>query len=164
MGQQQLILLVLATVIVGIAIVVGIAAFTENSAKSNADAMMQDAVRIANDAQAWKKKPAPFGGQASEAAAVTAGAPADPTDFTAATLPLLGYSVDANGTYENLNGQFRIVVASGTATITGINPVENNKVSVVLDGMTQDDIDGTIVCLGAEDPTGGTATCNPVAF
>ena len=59
MGQQQLILLVLATVIVGIAIVVGIRAFTENSAKSNADAMTQDAVRMANDVQAWSRSPLP---------------------------------------------------------------------------------------------------------
>ena len=51
MGQQQLILLVLATIIVGLAIVVGIRAFNENAIKSNADAMTQDAVRIANNSK-----------------------------------------------------------------------------------------------------------------
>ena len=44
MGQQQLILLVLATVIVGLAIVIGIRAFTENSIRANSDAMVQDMV------------------------------------------------------------------------------------------------------------------------
>ena len=70
MGQQQLILLVLATVIVGLAIVVGIRAFSENSIKSNFDALTQDLVRMGNDGQAWKQKPAPFGGQSGPAKAI----------------------------------------------------------------------------------------------
>ena len=39
MGQQQLLLLVLGIVIVGLAVVVGIQAFSENQRKANADAM-----------------------------------------------------------------------------------------------------------------------------
>ena len=62
MGQQQLLLLVLGVVIVGLAVVVGIQAFGENQTKANADAMVNDGVRIASDAQAWKLKPQAFGG------------------------------------------------------------------------------------------------------
>ena len=50
MGQQQLLLLVLGIVIVGLAVVVGIQAFSENQKKSNADALVNDAIRIASDA------------------------------------------------------------------------------------------------------------------
>ena len=51
MGQQQLLLLVLGIVIVGLAVVVGIQAFSENQKKSNADALVNDAIRIASYAQ-----------------------------------------------------------------------------------------------------------------
>ncbi len=149
MGQQQLILLVLATIIVGLAIVVGIRAFNENNIKSNSDAMMQDAVRIANDAQAWKQKPAPFGGQAS----VDATAAATANDFTGATLPLLGYT----DPYVNLNGSFTVAVATGTVTITGQNTKLGNEVQVTVDGLSDIDVDGVVTCLGFVDPSDGSA-------
>ena len=155
MGQQQLILLVLATVIVGVAIVVGIRAFTENSAKSNADAMMQQAVRIANDAQAWKKKPAPFGGQASTQTQAVVSAPAD---FSGATWAALGYNDDGAGNYVNLDGSFTIAPTATATTITGTNAQEDNTVVVTLDGMTDTDIAGSITCLGGTNPADGT-TC-----
>lgn len=135
MGQQQLILLVLATVIVGIAIVVGIRAFTENSAKANADAMIHDAVRMASDIQAWVKKPVPFGGAE------------DDEDVTNATLADIGLA----SPYVNLNGSFAV---SG-GVITGTNTVENNIIEVTIDetvdnGLSDASISGQILCLGGE--------------
>ncbi|HEX9952181.1 MAG TPA: hypothetical protein VGB53_10460, partial [Rubricoccaceae bacterium] len=62
MGQQQLLLLVLGIVVVGLAVVVGIQAFGENQKKANADAITNDVIRIASDAQAWSLKPTAFGG------------------------------------------------------------------------------------------------------
>lgn len=158
MGQQQLILLVLATVIVGIAIVVGIAAFTENSAKANADAMMQDAVRMANDAQAWKKKPAPFGGQSSLAACAAA-ACATAEDFTGATLPLLGYATNADDEYVNLNGSYTVAASDAGVIITGTNAIEGNEIVVAVCGMTDADIDGIVVDLGGNEDIGTAPTC-----
>ncbi|PEN11377.1 hypothetical protein CRI94_15165 [Longibacter salinarum] len=152
MGQQQLILLVLATVIVGLATVVGIRAFSENSIKSNADAMMQDAVRIANDLQAWKQKPAPFGGQGS----VDATAAADPADFTGADFRLMGYE-SANGTtYENLNGSYEL--AAGVITAT--NTQQGNIVTVEVCGLSDENVVGAITQLGGQ-ATNQTATCTP---
>jgi hypothetical protein len=161
MGQQQLILLVLATVIVGIAIVVGIAAFTENSARANADAMMQDAVRIANDLQAWKKKPAAFGGQAAYA---TPGEVGDPTDFTGATFEILGYStagvgtLDATGEYSNFNGTFTLTPGTNPI-IEGTNTVEGNSVAVIVCGMGAGDVRGLIMTLANNDVSAGLPTC-----
>ena len=63
MGQQQLLLLVLGIVIVGLAVVVGIQAFSENQKKANADALLLTAMRIATDAQAWLQKPEALGGR-----------------------------------------------------------------------------------------------------
>lgn len=149
MGQQQLILLVLATVIVGIAIVVGIAAFTENSAKANADAMIQDAVRMANDAQAAVKKPDPFGGV---------------DDFSEVTLGILGYP-NTNDVYSNLNGNFTIDCPDATGcVITGVggeginlqSPVIDQTVVVAVCGSTDADIEGAITLIGGQ-ATGTTA-------
>ncbi|BBM68737.1 hypothetical protein [Rhodothermus marinus] len=62
MGQQQLLLLVLGMVIVGIAVVAGIQAFSEGRQKAATDAAVSDALRIATDLQAWAMKPEAFGG------------------------------------------------------------------------------------------------------
>jgi hypothetical protein len=160
MGQQQLILLVLATIIVGLAIVVGIRAFNENSLKSNADAMVQDAVRIANDLQAWKQKPAPFGGQAS---VTTAAVVLDRGDFTGATFPLLGYALGTNGCttaqYGNLNGCFTLAPATAQTEITGTNAQHANDIRVIACGLSDEEVVGYVVQLGGV-ATGVTApTC-----
>jgi len=142
MGQQQLLLLVLATVIVGIATVVGIQAFSQNNTKSNADALMNDAVRIASDAQAWAQKSAPFGGPGTFGAA----------GFGEATLAALGY--EAAGTpavYTNLNGDFQITTAAASnLVVQGTNDELDNRVTVTVTGLTDAAVDGAVVCLGGQ--------------
>lgn len=139
MGQQQLLLLVLGIVIVGLAVVVGIQAFSENMKKANSDALVNDAVRIASDIQAWKLKPAAFGGGASG-------------DLKDVTFDNLGYENDATTkTYSNLNGNF---VLSGTTagqktiTATSIAGSDNdNQVVVVVSGTKPADIETTVSTL-----------------
>ena len=107
MGQQQLLLLVLGIVIVGLAVVVGIAAFSENRIKSNADALVTDALRIASDVQAWKLKPGQFGGALS-----TEG-------LADVTLARIGYPSSDGTNYTNVNGIFSFTDGSGSnATCT----------------------------------------------
>jgi len=62
MGQQQLLLIVLGVIIVGIAIIVGINLFSEQAAASNFDAVMNDLQRIAATSQQWYLKPIALGG------------------------------------------------------------------------------------------------------
>lgn len=62
MGQQQLLLLTLSIVIVGIAVAVGIDAYLENRRKAEADIVVGNLVRVAATAQEWKMKTAAFGG------------------------------------------------------------------------------------------------------
>jgi len=132
MGQQQLLLLVLGIVIVGLAVVVGIQAFGENQKKANSDALVNDAVRIASDAQAWNLKPAAFGGGAGS--------------FTDISFEQLGYEA-ADGIYTNLNGQFQPTENSATQiTITGCDTQDNfdNTVTAVVEGTGPTDITTTV--------------------
>ena len=62
MGQQQLLLLVLSTVIVGLATVAGIQAFSENQAQATQDALIQRSTQIASDLVAADGKPSQMGG------------------------------------------------------------------------------------------------------
>jgi hypothetical protein len=57
MGQQQLLLLTLSTVIVGLAVVAGIEMFDQNRRQATADQMTQVALRIASDVQQYAKRP-----------------------------------------------------------------------------------------------------------
>lgn len=131
MGQQQLLLLVLGIVIVGLAVVVGIQAFGENQKKANADALVNDAIRIASDAQAWRLKPAAFGGGAGDA------------DWSNLSFEQLGYEVDANGDYVNLNGTFTMTAGANVA-IQAVNVPNANQVDVTVAGTAPDDITTTV--------------------
>ena len=62
MGQQQLLLLILSAIIVGVSIVMGINMFGENAAQANQDAVTQDVLTIASRAQGWFRRPVQLGG------------------------------------------------------------------------------------------------------
>ena len=65
MGQQQLLLITLGVIIVGIAITTGIAYFKQKSVDSNRDGVIIDLNTLANDAGAYYKKPKSMGGGGS---------------------------------------------------------------------------------------------------
>jgi len=111
MGQQQLLLLVLGMVIVGIAVVAGIQAFTEGKAKAETDAAVADAMRVISDLQAWYLKPAAFGGGSETAA-----------NWANVKLGSIGLDPandvgTANAYYETLNGCYALTAASGKVTV-----------------------------------------------
>jgi len=62
MGQQQLLLIVLGVIIVGIAVVVGINVFTASSYQANRDALTADLTNLAAMAQQYYRKPTALGG------------------------------------------------------------------------------------------------------
>jgi hypothetical protein len=62
MGTQQLLLIVIGVVIVGIMIAVGIFMFRDQSAATNRDAMSNDLVALATAAQKYNRRAATFGG------------------------------------------------------------------------------------------------------
>ena len=152
MGQQQLILLVLATVIVGVAIVIGIRAFTENSIRANSDAMIQDMVRMTSDAQAWKQKPAPFGGQPNETTTEKT-AKADPANYSGISWVQLGYPEETVGIYQNLNGIYKLAESPTELKITGLNLLKKNWVEITVDGIGDVDIANTGLEVGTSTKT-----------
>ena len=62
MGQQQLLLIVLGVIIVGVAIVVGINVFSANAILSNRDGVVTDLNNLAANAQQFYRKPTSMGG------------------------------------------------------------------------------------------------------
>jgi hypothetical protein len=62
MGTQQLLLIIIGVVVIGIMIAVGIAMFTDNSASVNRDAIANDLVHAASKAQAYWRRPQILGG------------------------------------------------------------------------------------------------------
>ena len=62
MGQQQLLLIVLGTIVVGIAVAVGMNQFSSSSVEANRDQLISDLNFLSVVAQAYYKKPASYGG------------------------------------------------------------------------------------------------------
>jgi len=84
MGQQQLLLIILGVIVVGLAIAVGITMFGANSAESNKDSVTSSLVNIAADAHQYKLRPKILGG----------GRPS----YQNYTIPVK-FQTDDNGTY-----------------------------------------------------------------
>src|SRR5262245_53133155 len=62
MGQQQLLLIILGVIIVGIAIAVGISMFSSSSVQAYKDAIVNDLNNLAADAYQYKIRPTTMGG------------------------------------------------------------------------------------------------------
>jgi len=134
MGQQQLLLLVLGIVIVGLAVVVGIQAFSDGAQQAEIDAATMDAVRIASLAQAWAQKPTAFGGNGATSATVT--------PFAGLELGDLGLS----DPYVTANGSFTITVNNAGADFDVDGDPTNAPYTVEANvtGIESDDITTTV--------------------
>jgi len=62
MGQQQLLLIILGVIIVGIAIAVGLSLFSAQSVQANKDAIINDINNIAANAYQFRIRPVSMGG------------------------------------------------------------------------------------------------------
>ena len=62
MGSQQLLLIILGTVVIGIMVTVGISLFIDHASATNRDAVANDLVHAASIAQMYRKKPVMQGG------------------------------------------------------------------------------------------------------
>ncbi len=134
MGQQQLLLLVLGIVIVGIAVVAGIQAFSEGKSKSERDAAASDAMRIVSDAQAWRLKPQAFGGGAGKDLSSYSlkfqdlGYP-NATTTTVDGQQVEGNGVQANGTYKTVSGCYTLSSLQGGIATLSIELLDADGVS-----------------------------------
>ncbi len=108
MGQQQLLLVILVTIIVGIATVVAINTFSSAADSANLDAVRQDLAQIASSSQAYYIKPTMLGGGGNTFSSMT---------FNQITFP--SDSVFNSGlSAANANGTYVMAVAAQTVTVT----------------------------------------------
>jgi Tfp pilus assembly protein PilE len=115
MGQQQLLLIILGVIVVGIAVAVGITMFTDNAISANRDAVTNDLVNLAARAQQFYRRPTALGGGGNNFTGLTADA--------AGLRKLTNRATNANGTYS--------ITSAGAAT------------GVVLQGIGTEMVDGT---------------------
>ena len=128
MGQQQLLLLVLSTVIVGLATVAGIQAFSENQAQASQDALTSKAVSVATDIKSLQSKPSQLGG-VDLATSTDASTLAD-------KLGLSGQTFDAPGA--GANAQCKVTTSSGSASVSCAGSDANNDVQVTYTSSSDD--------------------------
>ncbi|PSQ67621.1 MAG: hypothetical protein BRD25_01310 [Bacteroidetes bacterium QH_1_61_8] len=98
MGQQQLLLLVLSTVIVGLATVAGIQAFSEGQTQATQDALTQRGISIGQDIAAELGRPNQLGGisSSSSPSQVAAAVGLDDQDGSGHGIPADGAGNDAD--------------------------------------------------------------------
>lgn len=133
MGQQQLLLLVLGTIIVGLAVVAGIDAFNSNQTSANQNALTNNAVSIASDAQAWMQKPAAYGGGDNDG------------DWSNFSLDKVGYDTTGGGIYVTQNGTLEVTTASSSELeISAYNGQYSNDIDVTVTGTESEDISTTV--------------------
>ena len=115
MGQQQLLLLVLAVIIVGITLVVGIQMFAATTASANFDAVLNDLLKLGANAQAYYLKPVHIGGGGNS--------------FKKVTMEHLTTKPENdNGTYSIKNSRKNKVVLRGVGKLDGDGDGRNCRI------------------------------------
>ena len=117
MGQQQLLLIILGVIVVGIAVAVGITMFQDNAVSANRDAVTNDLVNLASRAQQFYRRPTALGGGGNSFVLLT----------TADLAKLTSKATNANGTYSIFTaGTATKVVLQGIGTEKGTdtNPIK----------------------------------------
>jgi len=115
MGQQQLLLIILGVIIVGIAVAVGITMFQDNAVDQNRSAVIADLTTLAAKAQQYYAKPVTLGGGGNSFVGLTA----DATGL--GDLASVAFTNNANGTYT--------VKTAGTATTIVLHGVGKTALS-----------------------------------
>jgi hypothetical protein len=109
MGQQQLLLIVLGVIIVGIAVVVGINLFSANAVSANRDGVVADLTNLGSMAQQYYRKPVAMGGGGYT--------------FT-------GWSIAGTKLDTSPNGVYVPTVAAQSVTIVGTGNEKNGATAI----------------------------------
>ncbi len=127
MGQQQLLLIVLGVIIVGIAVVVGINLFNAQAISANRDAVISDLNNLGTMAQQHYKKPTSMAGGGNTFTGWTVPGQLDTTanGTYAATVSAQSITIVGTGTETGDDGSTK-VKATATITPTAITSVKNN--------------------------------------
>jgi hypothetical protein len=126
MGQQQLLLIILGVIVVGIAVAVGITMFQDNAVSANRDAVVNDLVNLSARAQQFYRRPSSLGGGQNSFLGLNTNGISKlvnvPTSATSWT--------NSNGTYNVVSATDSNVIVKGTGTEIGNDGTA--KVSVTM--------------------------------
>jgi hypothetical protein len=125
MGQQQLLLIVLGVIVVGIAVVVGINLFTANAVSSNRDGVVADLNSLGAMAQQHYRKPTPMGGGGYTFTGWTVPNELDttPNGIYTATVAAQSVTLVGKGNEKNAGS---VIQYTATVTSIAITSVKNN--------------------------------------
>ena len=127
MGQQQILLIVLAVIVVGIAIIIAINLFGANSTTTNREAVIAGLTNLATVAQQYYMRPTNLGGGGNSFTGFTVplaltstadGTYTATTSATSVTLVGIGNQLGNDG---STNVKVTMVVGSNAITSTTIN-------------------------------------------
>ncbi|MCF7920718.1 MAG: hypothetical protein K9N06_12465 [Candidatus Cloacimonetes bacterium] len=114
MGKQQILLIVLSVIIVGVAVAVGIQMFNTQAMNSNRQAIVGDLQTLGAQVMQYHRTPSSQGGGGSSTSAYTA--------LTVAQYIGWGATSDTTDT-----GVFTLSTGDGTVTITGVGTETGNN-------------------------------------
>jgi len=120
MGQQQLLLIILGVIVVGIAVAVGITMFNDSATSANRDAVTNDLINLASRAQQYYRRPTALGGGGGSFTGLSG-------NIKLLTKTSGTAMVNGNGTYTIVSAAASSVQLQGTGTETGndgANPVK----------------------------------------
>lgn len=125
MGQQQLLLIILGVIVVGIAVAVGITMFNDSAVSANRDAVTNDLINLASRAQQYYRRPTALGGGGGNFSNLT----------SASGMKLLAKTnsstmVNGNGTYSIDTEGSTLIELKGEGTETGNDGT--SKVTVIM--------------------------------
>ena len=110
MGQQQLLLIMLGVIVVGVAITVGITLFSANAIEQKRNELINEGTLLASQAQLYYRKPKEYGGGGRS--------------FTDWEIPQQ-YKTTQVGSYKaNISGSQVIITATGNEVVTGADSIQ----------------------------------------
>jgi hypothetical protein len=115
MGQQQLLLIILGVIVVGIAVAVGVTMFNDSAVSANRDAVTNDLINFASRAQQYYRRPKALGGGGGSFLGIS--------DMKSLTKTNTGTYTNGNGTYTVSGpGSATTVQITGKGTEKGNDP------------------------------------------
>jgi len=117
-GNQQILLIILGVIVVGIAVTIALFVFGTNSDQASKDALTHGCLNIVSSAQAYFRKPRMLGGGGNA--------------FDGIEIVDCGMTDTGDGTGSDLNGTYRIITAAGNdLVVEGISATNSSQMVTV---------------------------------
>ncbi len=128
MGQQQLLLIILGVIVVGIAVAVGITMFQDNAVSANRDAVVNDLVNLAARAQQFYRRPISLGGGQNSFAGLSTNGISKLVNVPSSSTSWM----NANGTYVVQSASDSLVTLLGNGNEIGNDGTQRVRVTMTV--------------------------------